>query len=636
MPFYVNLCYNICIRIFLCIYLFLLRNGGIKMKKQKIVCLLQEAKDLLVSFFRPCPRIDKVFELPRDVRKLGMRKNWLILASTLISLVFAFMLKATNILIAHKFILLGVMVFMLYRGQQLLSCSLRLFRDSEEAKFALIFDDEIVYRGSTIIGKVSNRIQKYDAKNNLYKIMDNETIINCVKRYLKTFWNLKISHIFQMFDAISVLLMLLVAIITNDTIPQYLFIPLLLAFVVISFISSAYIDLKRDEFHQKNRKFDDEQALILNDVLRTPSIVKRDLEMRISRFQKTMVESNKNVKSFHKKINVSRIIVTTFELISQYGIILLYLFATDWSSINLSTIAELSANIVIVETALQYVSRIATLMSQHREHLIVMENEEEDINLILDVFHSESEKFSSAKPVEKIEVSPFSIRYSKTSENDKPFELTSEKKILINSGEIAILYGPSGSGKSTFEKLLTGRISLEKSIEIPSTTRFLFYDETLEFGSMSLYDELFCGEASPSLTKMQEILKNLHLWSELQANCLDVWEWLKTKNFKNSLSNGQKQRLIIAKMLYWMDSDIDVLVLDEATSGLDDKVDTDHADAEKILDYIVRYANKDKKRIVVISTHQNIDGFISYLSSEYKFKSFFFEKDGDKNTIKEV
>ena len=85
-----------------------------------------------------------------------------------------------------------------------------------------------------------------------------------------------------------------------------------------------------------------------------------------------------------------------------------------------------------------------------------------------------------------------------------------------------------------------------------------------------------------------------------------------------------------------MDSDIDVLVLDEATSGLDDKVDTDHADAEKILEYIVRYANKDKKRIIVISTHQNIDGFVSHLNSEYKFKSFYFEKKEDKSLFREI
>ena len=606
-----------------------------KMKKQ-IINLFKEVVDLLSSFFRFCRQIDPIFELPSDVRKLGIRVNSLALVSTLIALLFSFMLKASNMLIAHKFILLGILLFMLYRGQQLLSASLNLFRDSEMTKFSLIFNDEVIFRASTLIGKVSNRVHKYDPQNKLYRIMDNESIINSINRYLQTFWRLKMSHMFEVFDTVSVIAMLVVTIVTNDIIPQYLFIPLLLFFVVISFISSAYICLKRDEFHQKNRKFDDEQSLLMNDLLRISPIIQRDLDMRISRFQKTLMESNRNIKSFHKKLNISRLMVIALELLSQYSIIILYLFAIDWSSINLSTIAELTANIVIVETALGYVSRIAMLMSNHRESVIILKNEEEDIRLILDAFHSESEKISTAKPVEKIEVSPFSVKYSKLSENDKPFELTSEKQILIHSGEIAILYGPSGSGKSTFEKLLTGRISLEKSKKIPSTTRFLFYDETLEFGSLTLYDELFCGEVSPSITKMQEILENLHLWSEIQSNCVDVWEWFKTKNYKNSLSNGQKQRLILAKMLYWMDSNIDVLVLDEATSGLDDKVDSDHADAEKILEYIVKYSNKDKKRIVVISTHQNIDGFITHLSDEFMFKSFFFVKEGDKNIIKEV
>jgi len=281
------------------------------MKKQKKVHLLMEVKDLFVTFFRSCQLIDKVFELPHDVRKLGMKKNWLMLISTIISLAFSFMLKGTNMLIQHKFILLGIIMFMLYHGQQLLRSSINLFRDSEEAKFSLIFNDAVVYRGSIIIGKVSNRVSKYDSKNNLYKIMDNESVINCIKRYLKTFWNLKICHIFEIFDTISVIMMLVVAIITNDTISQYLFIPMLLIFVVISFVSSAYINLKRDEFHQKNREFDDEQSVILNDMLRTPSIVNRDLDMRISRFQKIMVKSNRNIKDFHKTINVSRIFVTT-------------------------------------------------------------------------------------------------------------------------------------------------------------------------------------------------------------------------------------------------------------------------------------------------------------------------------------
>lgn len=184
--------------------------------------------------------------------------------------------------------------------------------------------------------------------------------------------------------------------------------------------------------------------------------------------------------------------------------------------------------------------------------------------------------------------------------------------------------------------MLTERIRLEKSTNIPSTQRFLFYDEKLKFGSLSIYEELFCCEETPDLLKMQGILENLHLWSEIKSNCFDVWKWMKEKKFEKSLSNGQKQRLIIAKLLYWLDNEIDVLVLDECTSGLDDKLESDSADAERILEYIVRYANLDKKRIVIISTHQNIDGFKEKLNNEFIFRNLHFFKEGEYNFIKEI
>ena len=185
-------------------------------------------------------------------------------------------------------------------------------------------------------------------------------------------------------------------------------------------------------------------------------------------------------------------------------------------------------------------------------------------------------------------------------------------------------------------KMLTERIRLEKSTEIPSTSRFLFYDEKLKFGSLSIFEELFCCNEKPDLAKMQKILENLHLWSEIKSNCFDVWKWMREKQFEQSLSNGQKQRLILAKMLYWLDNEIDVMVLDECTSGLDDKAESDSADAERILEYIVRYANSDKKRIVIISTHQNIDGFKTKLANEYTFRNLQFAKEGECNLVKEI
>ncbi len=607
------------------------------MKKQKeLKKLIREVVNLIIKFFTPYGLSDEILNTPENVKHIGFKVGFMNLGMTIIALVFAFMLKLTNMMIEHRLILLGIMLFMLYRGEQIIREACYLWESSEDKKFELIFEDQIVLKGSQIIGKVTNKVVKYDFTNKLYKVMSNETVLNTCKKYLQNLWKQRIQHIFDAFEIISVVIMLFIAICTNTSISQVAFIPMILIFVLISFFSSAYISLNREEYYRKHREYNNEQFLIVNDLLRVPAIVKGDLNMRINKLQKSVIESNKNVTKFHKKMNLSRLFVTILEAFSQYGIIIFYLLGVDWAKINLATITEISATLLVVETALRQISRIAEILNNHNERLIILKREEIDMSAILDVYKKESRKNSKPKIVENITMNPFSIQYIEESENDKPFKLISKNQISIKKGEVAILYGPSGSGKSTFMKMLTERIRLEKSTEIPSTSRFLFYDEKLKFGSLNIWEELFCCSENPDLAKMQNILQNLHLWKEIKSNCFDVWKWMKEKTFEQSLSNGQKQRLILAKMLYWLDDEIDVLVLDECTSGLDDKTETDSADAEKILEYIVRYANSDKKRIVIISTHQNIDGFKKKLNNEYYFRNLQFVKEGEMNLIKEM
>lgn len=605
-------------------------------KQERLKTLIREVINLIIKFFKPYGISDELLTIPRNVKRMGFKVGFINLGMTVIALIFAFMLKVTNLMIERRLILLGIILFMLYRGQQVVREAFHLFESSENKKFELIFEDEIVFRGSQIIGKTSNKVLKYDASNKLYKVMSNESVLNTIKNYLQNMWRQKIQHTFDVFEMISVIIMLTIAILTNTSIDQVVFIPLILIFVLISFFCSAYISLNREAYYKKHREYNNEQSLIINDLLRVSVIVKNDLDMRINKFQKTVIASNENVTKFHKKMNLSRLFVTIMEAFSQYGIIIFYLLGVEWNSITLATITEIAATLLIVETALAQISRIAETLNSHNERLTILEKEEADMSLILDVYHNESAKISTPKVVDSINIKPFSIQYLEESENDKPFTLMSRKPIHICNGEVVILYGPSGSGKSTFMKMLTERIRLEKSTDIPSTSRFLFYDEKLKFGSLSIFEELFCCSENPDLAKMQNILEHLHLWCEIKSNCFDVWKWMKEKQFEQSLSNGQKQRLILAKMLYWLDENIDVMVLDECTSGLDDKAESDSADAERILEYIVRYANSDKRRIVIISTHQNIDGFKQNLASEYTFRNLQFSKEGECNLVREI
>ena len=605
-------------------------------ERKKFINLLQEVVNLIIKFFKPYGMSDEMLRIPESVKRTGFKLGFMNLSMTVIALAFSFMLKITNMMIEYRLILLGIIFFMLYRGQQVVREACNMWKSSESKKFELIFEDEIVFRGSQIIGKTADKVLKYDTSNRLFRIMSNEEVLNTIKNYLQNLWRQKIQYVFDLLEIISVIMMLIVAVVTNTSIQQVIFISMIIVFVIISFFSSAYISLNREEYYKKCRELNNEKSVIMNDSLRVPLIVRKDLDMRINRLKKAVIAGNVNVTKFNKKMNLSRLVITIMEAFSQYGIIIFYLLGVEWSSINLATITEITATLLIVETALGQISRIAETLNRHSERLTVLEREESDMSLILKVYNKESEKISKPKKVDNILLNPFSIQYLEESENDKPFTLTSKNKIEIKNGEVVILYGPSGSGKSTFMKMLTERIRLEKSTEIPSTSRFLFYDEKLKFGSLSIFEELFCSEENPDLTKMQKILENLHLWSEIKSNCFDVWTWMKEKQFGQSLSNGQKQRLILAKMLYWMDDEIDVVVLDECTSGLDDKSEEDSADAERILEYIVRYANSDKQRIVIISTHQNIDGFKNNLDKEFKFRNLQFVKAGEKNLVEEI
>lgn len=595
--------------------------------------LLCEIKNLLIDFIKPCGINDEVVKIPKNVKKMGTKVEIFSFVSTLIALIFAFTLKLTNMMIELRLLFLGVIFFLLYKGEDVLRDAFYIYEDSEKTKFDLIFDDEIVYRGSNIIGKTRNKVLKYDDKNRIYKVLSNESSLNTIKNYLDNLWRQEIKHRFDILQILSVILMLITAIFTNSTIPNTIFIPLIIFFSFISFLSSAYINLNRNTFFKKHREYNNEQSLIVNDLLRVPSIVNKDLDMRINKFKDTVINSNKNVKNFYKKMNISRFFVSLIETLCNYGIIIFYIVSIKLSNLTLASITEITATLVIIETAMGYIRRFVYALDYNSERINKINTEEEDMKLILDIYHS----ITNGKPkaVDNIIVKPFTISYKEESKNDIPFTLKSRETININSGEVIILYGPSGSGKSTFMNMLTERIKLEKSVEIPSTTRFLFYDEKLKFGSLNMFDELFCSDKNPDLNKMEDILRNLNLWNEIESNSHDVWEFFKEKQFEHSLSNGQRQRLILAKMLYFLDENIDALILDEPTSGLDDKNNIG-VDAENILEYVVRYSNKDKKRIIIISTHQNIDGFKDKIKEEYKVRDYIFLKENNENIIKEI
>ncbi len=320
--------------------------------------LLKELGKMIHNFICPHHIDEPILKMPKSVKKMGTKIEVLSLSLTIFSLAFAFVLKLTNMMIEQKLFLLGIILYMLYRGEGVIRDAFSLYTDSEYTKYNMIFDDELVLKGTNIIGATKDKVLKYNEDSKMYQIMDNETILNTIKQYLNNLWKHQIKHRFDVIEIISILLMVATAIVTNDAIPNSIYIPLILIFGSLAFLSSAFINISRGNYYKKNRDFNNEQSVIVNDLLRVPTIVSKDLDMRIARFKNTVINSNKNIKDFHKKMNFTRLIMTLIETFSQYGIIIFYVMNIRLNNLTLASIAQLTATLVIIDTAIGYTRRL--------------------------------------------------------------------------------------------------------------------------------------------------------------------------------------------------------------------------------------------------------------------------------------
>lgn len=85
--------------------------------------------------------------------------------------------------------------------------------------------------------------------------------------------------------------------------------------MLFHFLCVTYITLSTEQYYQRYKSTIMMQSVIVNDLLRVPTIVEKDMEMRIGKFQKSIAEKNQNVKSYHKKINLSRIFISATQVI---------------------------------------------------------------------------------------------------------------------------------------------------------------------------------------------------------------------------------------------------------------------------------------------------------------------------------
>lgn len=174
--------------------------------------------------------------------------------------------------------------------------------------------------------------------------------------------------------------------------------------------------------------------------------------------------------------------------------------------------------------------------------------------------------------------------------------------MTVHNGEFCILRGPSGSGKSSILRVLAGFSRFAKGeVNINENTLWLTQK------SYILHDSLKANLAYPkSEEKLSDAAADLLLekvgLSDLKSELKSPIDW------EHRLSGGEKQRLMIARILF---NQPKVLLLDEVTSALDE---------ESAVNIIRLLRAELRNASILLVTHQSV--LVSHADRVFNMQEF--------------
>ncbi|KAJ3339265.1 ATP-binding cassette, sub-B (MDR TAP), member 4 [Entophlyctis luteolus] len=207
----------------------------------------------------------------------------------------------------------------------------------------------------------------------------------------------------------------------------------------------------------------------------------------------------------------------------------------------------------------------------------------------LEVFHGDS----------AVQFSDIGFRYP----NRRQVAVLDGYCLQIKAGSVHVIRGKSGSGKSTVMQLL-------QKLRTPTAGSIFLYGHDISMISDKSVRSSIAAVAQTCNLFSRSIAENIRLGNRDAsdadlANAVEIAhaaEFIRAlpRGFEtavgpqSSLSEGQKQRICIARAIA---TNPRVLILDEATSGLDAETE------QKVVREIKNWAKRDSRRCVVAITH---------------------------------
>lgn len=557
-----------------------------------------------------------LLKMPSLVKSL---KGTIIVTSIITAVILdalSFTLKGAEIALDKQLIPLAIIMLMLYFSQRIIESSIKTFQEVQNDNFSEINSASSIEIVMDIVNTCRSKVYKKDQDGKLL-LMDNTEMIIKSKMFLSAVWNFWWTIPKAVSNSLILITMTIAIIVVefrdNPGKDTYLIMGLLFICIVVYFI----LGKRRIKLFKSFRKVKNEnkskEEVMFTEIKNIDFISTDDFEYHANKFKDHLRYSNGVLKKEHLKLN--NVFIQRSIISSGFMIAILLIKLAAATEFNYTVILNVVAVSSVYSTILSKIGEIISNFEFLADTVL-------DINDLYPTFENISKVYDEEKTkefvnigVEKIEIKEFSA----TQDPKHVYVLKNENEFMFQKGDCVLLQGPTGCGKSTAIMLLTGKLRIQDNpIRFDSGKsgylQSISYQTDRSMANNYVLNELILSDNTCDIDKkkLMEILKGLSLYDEfLKVALLDkeIFELdlsdddsvliLLESRLTSQFSSGQKQRLALAKLLYTMSDNHQVIALDEAFNRLDDET------ALKCINFVKEYCQKgETKRILLMATHQ--------------------------------
>ena len=541
-------------------------------------------------------KLPPFWKVPKENLKIESKLLLILFGNTVASYLFAFVLNfATNAVNSGQN-LLAIILLILYLAELIVESLLSTFSE----QFKLLYEQKEMDFASTQTIQVIARVREkvFYVEQGKKKRMETPAMMSTLVDYVIGYRKTHLKYISQLIDipvfSLSIIGIMQVAMVQVENIILFI------GSIILSIFIVAFISVRRlqhlDDYYFFKSKLQNKIEVERNDVVNISPINKSHIDFMTDNFLDSKQKAIQNDMKVVKKLGKDNVLQSFIIFIAIIVVIGNKIYTIDITHITPALfLSMVSFSTVYSKILITFSSQIRKLYELFNEKKR-FEGYQENFDRIMDVYEKDSKLKEAAYVGQELIIPKFSYTYS-SDDGKSYFTLHNISSKKIKRGTSVLLKGVSGVGKSTFMKIASGEILLSNHIH--NKLKYVSYFNEATLGCKTLLREItFCHEIEEvDKERLLTILKGVQLYDHiLQKSTGDVIAYLDTI-YQQDLSTGLDQRALLARTLYHLE-DVDLVCIDEPIGNLDEE------NAKKVFSFVQEYCNRDKKRFVLLSTHQ--------------------------------